>query len=368
MNRKIGLVVLAVTTLGLATACSPANTDAAEREVITLTFGVGLPAQHVIISDLAEPWLERVEELTDGQVEFDMFVGGELVETGEEEAALNAGTIDMGMLHPPYATAQYPLGGVSMLPLSDATSTEASSAYLAMLNGDDEFSDGTTFKSQFTDKGFHVWPTQLAVANRLATVDKQPYSVDTIKKLSLRVSGQVPEMYAANVGYSTVTLPGQDMFDAVSRGAIDGTTGSTSDWVTYGLHDTLKYAIADLDLGHFASVFAIPLDTWNKLPENVQDAMEQAFEETYMDGTQALDDAGEAAVAKFEQAGGEMKSLAEIDPDARDRYLSAVTDTWMDFIDDLEANGHPGKEVALLWRDHLVEAGADVPDGIMSLK
>ena len=53
-------------------------TNASESESgekITLRAATGLSAQHGWIEELMVPWMERVEELTEGQVEFEIFTG-----------------------------------------------------------------------------------------------------------------------------------------------------------------------------------------------------------------------------------------------------------------------------------------------------
>jgi hypothetical protein len=69
-----------------------------------------------------------------------------------------------------------------------------------------------------------------------------------------------------------------------------------------------------------------------------------------------------------EEAGGEFVSFNDIDPAVQDHLLAGVEDTWNGYIDLLEENDQPGKDVALLWRDLLVEAGGSVPDEVAALQ
>src|SRR5690606_11058739 len=66
-----------------------------EGETITLRAATGLSAQHAWWEASMVPWMERVEELTDGQVQFETFTGGELVSVPDEGDALQSGTVDV---------------------------------------------------------------------------------------------------------------------------------------------------------------------------------------------------------------------------------------------------------------------------------
>ena len=67
----------------ITTACSggeETGNDTAkaevEKEKITLKFAVSQPATHIIVTETLEPFMERVNELTDGQVDFEFLSRG----------------------------------------------------------------------------------------------------------------------------------------------------------------------------------------------------------------------------------------------------------------------------------------------------
>lgn len=95
MKRITEAVLISMAFVGVSAYANPS--DAEEGEKITLRVGTGLPEQHGIWQGDAISWMDKVEELTDGQVEFKTFTSGELVNAGEEiEAVLNGEIIEQG--------------------------------------------------------------------------------------------------------------------------------------------------------------------------------------------------------------------------------------------------------------------------------
>jgi TRAP-type C4-dicarboxylate transport system substrate-binding protein len=340
--------------------------EGAEGEQITLRISTGLSAQHAWWEGMTVQWMDRVEELTDGQVEFTAFTGGELVETPDEHDALQEGTVDVALTLPAYLPGRFPFSEITMLPIESSDAEIAGEAWKAMLESDEELADGKTFfEMEYEDAGFTGFAMAPTAEYVISTTGQSIESISDVEGMSLRTPTRITEMYAANIGVNSVTIPAVEMFDALSRGAFDGSFYSVPDWTGYGFQDLFMYTLEDLSLGHFSGLLAMTQETWDDLPENVQDAMAQAHEDVYRDnGVQEwLDRTDEVREYNLEQ-GGEFASFNDLDQEVQDHFLDGIEDTWEEFIDLLEADGLPGREVALMWRDHLVEAGGEVPDGI----
>jgi TRAP-type C4-dicarboxylate transport system substrate-binding protein len=355
------------------TACGDdgdAGGEGAEGEQITLRISTGLSAQHAWWEGMTVPWMERVEELTDGQVEFTAFTGGELVETPDEHDALMEGTVDVALTLPAYLPGRFPFSEVTMLPIESSNAEIAGEAWKAMLESEEELADGKTFfEMEYEDAGFTGFAMAPTAEYVISTTGQSIESVSDVEGMSLRTPSRITEMYAANIGVNSVTIPAVEMFDALSRGAFDGSFYSVPDWTGYGFQDLFMYTLEDLALGHFSGLLAMTQETWDDLPENVQDAMAQAHEDVFMDEgvREWIDRTDEVREYNLEQ-GGEFASFNDLDPEVQDHFLDGIETTWEEFIELLEADGLPGREVVLMWRDHLVEAGGEVPDGIAEME
>jgi TRAP-type C4-dicarboxylate transport system substrate-binding protein len=368
---SLTVVALAATLAACGTDGDADNGAAAGDgdEPIELRAGTGLSAQHAWWEATMVPWMERVEELTDGQVTFTEFTGGELVDVPDEIDAIQDGTIDVTLMLPIYLPGQFPLAEVTMLPISHSDVEIASQAWRDLLESDEELVDGQSYyESQFGQNGLHGWAVSTTEEYAISTTGVEFDSVDTVQGLSLRTPSRIHEMYAGNVGIDSVTIPAVEMFDALSRGAFDGSFYSVADWSGYGFQDLFMYTLTDINFGHFNALIGMTDDTWNDLPEHVQDAMNEAHEDIFMDGAREWMDRSDEMRDYNTGEGGTFESFDELDPDVQDHLVDGVEDTWMDYIELLEQDGLPGTEVAIMWRDILVENGGEVPEGIADLE
>jgi TRAP-type C4-dicarboxylate transport system substrate-binding protein len=369
-KQRLAAAAVAATCLTLVTACGgDGGSGGGDGEAVTLRVASGLSDQHAWWSDGMVPWMEQVEKLTDGQVTFETYTGGELVEVPDEIEAVQNGTVDISLMLPIYTPDQFPMSEVTMLPIAESDSVVASQAWKALLESDEELSDGKTYyESQFGDQGLKVWPLSTTEPYVISTTGQELDSVSAVEGLALRTPSRIHDMYAKTAGIDSVTIPAVEMFDALSRGAFDGSFYSIADWSGYGFQDLFKYTLTDINFGHSNGLIGMTQDTWDGLSPEVQDAMQQAYEENFEAGAEEWVNRTEEMIKVNEEAGGEFVSFNDLDPAVQEHLLAGVGETWNGYIELLEENDQPGKDVALLWRDLLVEAGATVPDEVASLQ
>ena len=343
--------------------------DDSSGEPVTLRVGTGLSDQHAWWEGCMVPWMERTEELAEGRVEFQSFVGGELVSVPGEIQALRDGTLDVALMLPIYQPDQFPMAEVTMLPVSESGALSASEAYRALLESDVELSNGKTYyESEFGDRGIKAFPLSTTMQYSISTTGDRFDSVDAVRGMSLRTPSRIHEMYAEKTGINSVTIPAVEMFDALSRGAFDGSFYSIADWSGYGFQDLFKYTLTDINYGHFNGQIGMMQETWDGLPENLQEAMTQAHDDVYEECATEWVDRAEEMIEYNQATGGEFESFEDLPEPVQEHLLAGVDETWTDYIDLLEEQGLPGREVAMLWRDLLVEAGGSVPESIAEME
>ncbi len=358
------LAALAVVPTLLLSACGGAGDDDGS---VTLRVATGLSENHVWWDSALEPWMERVEELSDGAVTFETFTGGELVEVPDEVEAVRNGTVDIALILPIYTPDQFPMAEVAMLPTSQSDAIVASEAWRALIEDDATLGDATFYDSEYADKDLKVLPLSATQEYSISTVDKELDSVDAIRGTSLRTASRIHEIYADEIGVDSVTIPAVDMFDALSRGAFDGSFYPYADWSGYGFQDLFKNTLTDLNFGHFNALIGMNQSTWDDLPEGVADAMTQAHDEIFLQAAEEYEKRAAEMVEENEAVGGTFVSVNDLDPEVRTYLEGGVEETWNRYIELLEEEGLPGRELALRWRDLVVEAGGEVPDAIADL-
>ncbi|ANU14221.1 TRAP transporter solute receptor, unknown substrate 3 [Planococcus halocryophilus Or1] len=343
------------------------TTASSEDETITLRAATGLSAQHAWWEASMVPWMERVEELTEGQVQFESFTSGELVSVPDEAEALETGTVDVALVLPIYQPDQFPMAEVTMLPLNHSDTLIASKAWKKLLESEEELADGKTYSEmQFGD--FKVFPISTTQEYSISTTGHEFNTVSDVEGTSLRTPSRIHEMYAAKTGINSVTMPAVEIFDSLSRGTFEGAFYSIADWTGYGFQDLFRYTLTGINFGHFNSFIGMSQERWEEMPENVQEAMIQANEEIFEPGAQEWINRAEKIIPENEANGGKFVDFADLDPAVQDHFNNGIEETWTDYAALLEENGLPGNDLIKMWRDLLIEEGGEVPESIMNLE
>lgn len=335
-------------------------------EPITIVATSALSTTHCCWEGFYQPFMERVEELSDGLVTFEYYLGGELVDGGKEYDALRDGVADVAMpLTPIYDTSRFPAGDVPQLPFLSSTSKMCSDAYVAMLESDEIIADGKTFyELYFEDNGVHFIAHNNPPGNALSTTTKDITTMTDYTGLVIRTSSRPQQFLAAELGMSAVNTTAYDLYDTLSRGTVDGGFQQIPDWASYGLDELYKYAIEGISFGHFTAGMGWNLDFWNSLPPVVQQIITDAANECRDYGCEFWDQKTEEVKATVESNGGTFVEFSDLPQDLQGKINAACVVTWEEYVRMLEESGVPGIEICQLWRDCMVDAGAEMIDGV----
>jgi TRAP-type C4-dicarboxylate transport system substrate-binding protein len=207
-----------------------------------LRVSSALPVTHVCWTGYYEPWMKKVTELTKGLVTFEVYKAGELVEGGKEYDGLTKGVIDIAAPFTPiYDASRFPMSDVCMLPLKKSNAVIGSKALELMVASTTIIKDGKTFNQlEYLDKGVYVMPHNVASESALNTVKKEFNTLADVKGTRIRVGSRIHQIYAQKVGFTPVSMPAYDLYDAMSRGAVDGSFIHVADWPAYGFQDLFK--------------------------------------------------------------------------------------------------------------------------------
>lgn len=369
--KKFKLAILLTVAALTMAACGESDAESqnggADGEVV-LRAATGNATTQPFVGKSFMPWMDEVKERSDGNIDFEFFTNGELVKLSQEIDGVLNGTVDVVVGYPNYQPDQFPLADVTMLPLEESDIFIATKAWKALLESDVKLSDGKTFyESQFADKGLFVMPLSMSPPYEIATTEKKFESVDDLKGTSLRTPSSITETFSKHLGVNTISMPGGEVYDALSRGSFDGSFISVPDWVGLGLQDLLMHEL-QINAGHFNAAIVMQQSTFDDLTEEQQEVLTSAREDTLLEGSEEWNNWGEEIKEEKIAEGGTFTTTAEISPELQQYIADAKVKTWEEFIEDREAKGLPGKDIALLWRDLIVEAGGKVPDEIMDME
>lgn len=370
-RNKMKVVIVALLAItAVLVGCSSTSSKGSDDKIV-LRASSGLPSDHIWEVMIFKPWIERVEEESEGRVEIDYYNNAELVDLGSELDALNAGTIDIGMpIMSIYDLTRFPLSEITMLPLLNSDVDIVNEAYYELVMGDHEIADGKTFFDlEMGDHGLKSFPLNAGYPYVINTTGKKFETVEDFKGTKLRIGTRTHEMFAKHLGASPINMSINDTYDALSRGALDGTIMAIEDWRTWGFHDQLKYAIDGALIGYATSVMGMTQEAWDDLPEDIQQIMEEAAEDVYK-AEETINHIYEVIEEehKIVSETAEIENYNNLDEDVQNALAEAMEETWLEWIEMMEKQGDPGKEIAKLWRDLIVEAGGEVPEGVQAIE
>lgn len=388
-TRKILVLTLTLTmALALAAGCGPGGSPAASpnpsgstaapggpnsygydltgAEPITIVATSALNGSHCCYAGFYEPFMELVTKMSEGLVTWETYLGGELVEGGKEFDALRDGVANVAMpLTPIYDTSRFPAGDVPHLPFKISTSEICSNAYVSLLRSDEIIADGKHFNElYFEDNGVHFIAHNNPPGNAIATTTKDITKMSDWSGLLVRTSSRPQQFLCEELDMTPVNVTVYDLYDTLSRGTVDGGFQQIPDWASYGLDELYKYSVEGLSFGHFTAGMGWNKNYWDALPEVVRQIITDAADQTRPAGAAYWDAKTEEVKQGVVAKGGAFVSFSSLPQELQDKINAACVTTWVRYIEMLEANGTPGAKICKLWRDCMVENGAEMIDGV----
>ncbi len=302
--------------------------------------------------DLAQAFADRVNELSQGQMEIKVFPSGVLSNELEAGTAVGRGVFDLWhsymQLHASKNKAfrsanEWPVNA-DRLQAAMWYDQGGAQAYRDALVDDNLYHMGVTPVS-----GEHIW-------------SKVPLnSVEDLKGLKIR-SGGVASRSFQLLGAAPVSLPGSEVYQALQRGTVDA-----AEWTTlpvnygFGLAEVTDYVVTPSYSGGATYDWVANLDAWNALPDHLKQVVEAALQEVSFEYWMKVK-AEEAVILKKLAEEEGMTIIRWSDDDMRkleEARMQVVAETYTEDAPEYEA----------ILKDQLrflESLGYDVPDKYLS--
>ena len=371
MKRKLLIAGATLLVLSLlAVACAPAPTPTptpTPEEKIVLRISSGLNPLHIWDHDYQMPFADRMEEAFPGRLEFERYHAAELCTLGKELECLKGGSIDVAApFTAPYHVGVFPLTDVTMLPIQDTTSLSAARAFKKLLYSDVPLKEGKTFyELEIVPRGLKVWPLGPTEPYRISTSGKRFDKAEDFAGVPIRAGARTHCVYLEELGVTTISMKGMEIYEAITRGTIEGAIYSIPDWESYGLTELYRYTIVGIGLGHWPSYLAMLETTWDKLPADIQAKWDEVALDMCEYSARAWIAKGEPVMKEnIEKYGGVFEDVRDLDPSVQEAMADACVGTWKRWIEEEEAKGNPALACARLWAEYIVEEGGTLPEGV----
>jgi TRAP-type C4-dicarboxylate transport system substrate-binding protein len=277
-----------------------------------------------------ERWKKEVEKRTNGKVVVNTFPGGTLLGAKNMMDGVIAGQADIGNLCMAYQPGRFIVTNATSLPLGI---TNAHKGSLVLWDVWKKYQPEAFAKVKVLAM-FTTAPTNIMSRVPVRTLED-------LKGLDLRASGGAAQILAA-WGANPVGMPMPATVEALQKGVVKGLFSSLEAMKDFKFAETCKYVtITDTVIYPFAVV--MNMDSWNKLPQDVQQVMDDLrVEQSEWTGTY-MDNHVKAAMewAKTEQ-NVEVITLSAEEKAKWDAKLLPLTEKW---TVDAKSKGFPANDI-----------------------
>lgn len=316
---------------------SAALASAASAEEVTLRVADSLPTGHYIGESLAKAWMDRVGELTNGEVAFEYYPAQQLGKAKDLLSLTQTGVTDVGYVGVSYTPDKLPLSSVAELPGAFSTSCEGTLAYWSIAKP-----GGVLDKAEISENGVRMLMVMVLSPYQVFMKSQELAGVDSFSGQKIRATGGTKELAVERLGGVPVAIPGPEVREALARGTIDGIAFPAASIKPYDLAPLLKYATRDMNFGSFIASYMISESKWSELSPETQAAMAQAGDEVTAAACKTADELDAAAKQEMAEQGVTFVDLPDAERAKIGEALGGIGKEW---AADLDGRGKAGAEV-----------------------
>lgn len=327
-------IVLILSVLALSGCLQ--ESSASEKEKITFNFGSMDGPPHVQNQVTFPKFADEVNRLTNGRVDFRMYMGGSLGGPSETLDNIVTGLMDVGRGIHGYNSGKYQAHAVMNLPfMADGTGEELSIVAQQLY---EQF-------PEIQEEYWDVKPLWVHAADPYAiiTKDKAVRSFEDVKGLKLRTPSEEGSQMIESWGATPVSIGAPDVYDAIQKGVIDGGVLPVATIIDFNLLDVVDY----VTIGNFnTNMFYVSMnkDSWEQFTPEEQAILEEELLGLPMaaEAGKAFDEQAEKAREMAEEAGIEFIELSDSEVEKFKKASEEVTENW---IKKMEEKGIDGQKI-----------------------
>jgi TRAP-type C4-dicarboxylate transport system substrate-binding protein len=323
MNRLIGISASVFLVFGLLVGTIPAQA----QEVINLKFHSSFGKSP--LNEAPRWWMDEVEKRTNGKVKFTRIFGGSLGKLTAAPENVKVGAFDIGNVSVVYNPGLYSLSNVVSLPfLSKDPLVHAKAAH--ELHTGVTGNEFTAMNQKYMGPG--MW-------TRIQMLSHEPIrTMDDLKKAKIRAHGGASELLKT-MGITVYGIPWGELPAAAERKVVTaGIIGAPADAYAFGFGKIFKCWDQE-DWFFFPLTMVMNLDSWNKLPPDVQKVMDELNQEMVVEGRKLM-------ATQEEKSGPALaEQIKVVKFEEMDKLLAARDKTWQNWVDARQAEGKDGQAV-----------------------
>ena len=309
----------------------PAPSDAPSIELTIASVWPGPHGQHV---QVVEPLIEEIAKATEGRITATLFPAGALGAPTETYDMAVTGISDMSYGLHNFTPGVFNIINVNTLPFVGKNAVHGTHISNALFEKFPEFEEdhaGVKVGYVWKGDGEHVF-----------TVNKPIRKPEDLKGLRISLTPTPTGIaFLESFGAIPVTMPMNEVYEALQRGMIDGALANGSTIANFQLGDVVNY-ITRLYIGFPTFFCVINEDTWNKIGPEDQAILQGLFNEYGLKHAEAYDGLAEKGWEIALEKGVDIWDIPQDERHLWEDPLAFVAENW---IEEMEAKGLPGREV-----------------------
>lgn len=218
----------------------------------------------------AEHMIDRIETMSGGRMEIDLFMGGELMDPEEAHHALSEGVFEIARDSPAYTSDVIDIAFIVFgLPRAWDGPMALWTIFLRM---------GLLELAKEAWAEYNINYLAVTAEPPYAMIMKEPIrNLDDMSGVLMRAYGLTAE-YLDSLGAKTTYIPGPEIYTAFATGTIDAAVyGGASDYLGMSLGEVTSYYLHDpYMVNPNTDYIGVNMDAWNALPDDLKEIVEIA--------------------------------------------------------------------------------------------
>ncbi|KAB1503126.1 ABC transporter substrate-binding protein [Corynebacterium sp. 320] len=339
----LGTAILAASSL---TACSLKENNGQDSPNLTrLTMADNYALKHPVGKGGTQPFLDAMTaSAQETGMTIDYFASGQLGKQADIPSIVRSGNADLAVIAPGYVSSTFPLSGIGDLPGfgSDSCVTAYALRDLVMPGG-------ILYDKEMAPMKFRPLWTGSIPGYEAMSAGIDPSNPDNLRGKVLRSTGGALDRVIDQMHAAGVAMPIGDLYEALSRGTVEGTLASPISITPYGLEDVITDATDGAEQGNFTFFYGINVDTWDSLTMQQQEALTHASEQAQQSLCETLNGSRAKSIAAMKKAGVRFHDVAQ----NRAQWEALNEPVKQSWINAAESTGLAGHEVMDAWESAL---------------
>jgi TRAP-type C4-dicarboxylate transport system substrate-binding protein len=339
MNLYKHAFVLAATAIAVSSLLAGGPARAQEKK---LKFSHMFPGTHYLYNEGVKIFEEKVTKATGGRITFETYHAGQLGKEGV--GVLGSGIAETAMMIPSLEAAKLPLTSVAELPGLYGSSCEATAKLWSIVKD-----GGPLNEAEYKPKGIKILYVAVLAPYQIMTTNKKVASIKDMSGLKIRANGAAQDKTIQAVGGVPVRVPSPEIYDALTRGTVDGAYYPIGAVKTTGLEKVMHYLAKGPQLGGGSTLVGMSMKAWNALSAQDKAAFMQAGAETQQHLCNWLDKSDEEAQGMLvKDYGLTVTQLPKADVEAFKERFGPIAAGW---AKEMDSTGRPGTALLKAFRE-----------------